>query len=66
MTQLPSPQEMPALEAAHFLRRIRLTHSVPALTTLAGEISERFPDDDFTSRLLGVIGVKTARLSSAN
>ena len=50
---------------AHYLRRIRLTCSVPALHALADEIERQFPDDEKTSQLFGVIAAKFERLAKA-
>lgn len=57
---------MSALEAAHYLRLIPRTISPPALTELACEIRDRFPDDEMTPRLVGVIAVRIKRLTRAN
>ena len=54
---------MSALAMAHYLHLIRRTKSIPRLSALAREIGERFPEDDATSRLTGVIAVKVARLT---
>jgi hypothetical protein len=51
---------------AYYLRRIRLTHSVPALQRLANEIEAQYPEDGATPRLKGVIAAKEARLIEAN
>ena len=37
---------------ALYIRRIRLTRSVPALNALADEINREFPTDEATRRLL--------------
>jgi len=49
-----------------YLRRIRLTRSVPALHALADEIEREYPTDEATPRLLCVIAVKAARLAGKN
>ena len=58
--------EMSARMLAYYLRRIRLTHSVPALQRLANEIEAQYPEDGATPRLKGVIAAKEARLIEAN
>lgn len=58
--------EMSALALAHYLRRIPRTNSLPALSHLAREIVERFPEDEATPRLTSVIAGKVARLTRGN
>lgn len=58
--------EMCAQTLAAYLRRVRLTRSVPALHALANEIERQFPCDEATPRLLAVIGVRAKRLAGAN
>lgn len=58
--------EMSARTLAHYLRRTRLTQSVPALRALADEIERRFGYDEAARRLIGVIAAKAARLAAAN
>jgi hypothetical protein len=55
-----------ALAMAHYLHLIRRTKSIPRLSALAREIAERFPEDDATSRLTGVVTVKVAQLARTN
>lgn len=57
--------EMSAPTLALYLRRIRLTRSVPVLHAMAVEIERRFPNDEATPRLIGVIAIKAARLVEA-
>jgi len=61
---MPTHPEMSAPILGRYLRRIRLTRSASALRALAAEIERRFPDDEATPRLLGLIAVKAARLAS--
>ena len=61
----PSP-EMSAPTLGRYLGRIQLTHAVSALHALAREIERRFPEDEATARLLGVIALKLERLALAN
>lgn len=63
---MPTYPEMSAQMLAVYLRRIRLTRRVPALQALAREIALRFPDDEATPRLLGVIAVKANRIAGSN
>ena len=58
--------EMSAATLAVYLRRIRLTRSVAALSALAAEITREFPTDEATPRLLAVIALKVKRLAGAN
>ncbi|MDA1196210.1 MAG: hypothetical protein O2894_13655 [Planctomycetota bacterium] len=58
--------EMSATQLGLYLRRIRLTRSVPALHALADEIERKFLTDEATPRLLAVIEVKTARMAGKN
>ena len=58
--------EMSAATLAVYLRRIRLTRSVAALSALAAEINREHPTDDATPRPFGVIGVRVKRLAGAN
>lgn len=58
--------EMSTLAAAHYLRLIPRTISPRALTALGCEIQERFPDDEMTPRLVGVIGARIERLTLVN
>ena len=58
--------EMSAPMLARYVRRIRLTRRVPALSALARETERRFPDDEATPRLLGVIATKTTRIAVSN
>lgn len=55
--------EMSAPMLALYLRRIRLTRSVPGLYALADEIDREFPDDEATPRLLAAIAVSVERLA---
>jgi hypothetical protein len=57
---------MLARRLAYFLRRIRLTQSVPALHSLANEITAEYSEDEATPRLLGLIAAKAARLTGAD
>ena len=63
---MPTDPEMSAPTLGIFLRRIRLTRSIPALHDLADEIELRFPEDEATSRLRGVIASKAKRPAEAN
>jgi len=51
---------------AHYVRRIRLADSVPALHELADEIEQRFAGDEASPLLRGVIGAKGERLTRMN
>lgn len=62
---MPTDAAMSAPMLAVFLRRIRLTRRVPALQALAHEIALRFPDDEATPQLLGVIVLSAMRLAGA-
>ncbi|MDP9201499.1 MAG: hypothetical protein M3P26_06150 [Gemmatimonadota bacterium] len=57
---------MSALAMAHYLHLIRRTKSIPRLSALAREIAERFPEDEATPRLTGIIAAKAGRLARAN
>jgi hypothetical protein len=57
---------MSTFTLAHYLGRILRTDLPSALSELAREIVARFPDDEATHRLRGMIVVKVARLASAN
>ena len=57
---------MSARMLAYSLLRIRLTHAVSALHSLAKEIEAEYPEDEATPRLMGLVAAKAARLAGAN
>ncbi|MDA1081987.1 MAG: hypothetical protein O2973_09990 [Gemmatimonadetes bacterium] len=49
---------MSATQLGLYLRRIRLTRSIPALYALSDEIERELPTDEAMPRLLAMIAVK--------